>query len=73
MVKEGEFGNYLGQLMEELEGDSIRKFGKQVLIVMLSIKKKKRLALNVKGITQMHECCKRLNFKRKWRRRPCSP
>ncbi|TWW60970.1 hypothetical protein D4764_05G0010600 [Takifugu flavidus] len=67
LVKEGEkpleLGNYLGDLTDELDGDSIQEFaaaGPKSYAYQTRIKKK--VVMRVKGITQTRECCERVSF-----------
>ncbi|KAF7646307.1 hypothetical protein LDENG_00190100 [Lucifuga dentata] len=67
MVKEGEtpleLGNYLGDLTDELDGDTIQEFvvaGPKSYVYQT--RNRKRVVLCVKGITQTQECCERINF-----------
>ncbi|GAA6228947.1 uncharacterized protein LOC109143113 isoform X1 [Lates japonicus] len=67
VVKEGEtpleLGNYLGDLTDELGGDSIQEFvvagPKSYAYQTRNFKK---VVMRVKGITQTKECCERVNF-----------
>ncbi|KAL7377691.1 hypothetical protein ABVT39_003179 [Epinephelus coioides] len=67
VAKEGEkglkLGNYLGDLTDELGGDTIQEFaaaGPKSYAYLT--RKNKRAVLRVKGITQTHKCCEKINF-----------
>ncbi|XP_049416207.1 uncharacterized protein LOC125878833 [Epinephelus fuscoguttatus] len=67
VAKEGErglkLGNYLGDLTDELGGGTIQEFvavGPKSYAYLT--RKNKRAVLRVKGITQTHECCEKINF-----------
>ncbi|XP_051800711.1 uncharacterized protein LOC127532721 isoform X1 [Acanthochromis polyacanthus] len=67
VVKKGEtplvLGNYLGDLTDELEGDSIQEFvAAGPKSYAYQTKNKKKMVMRVKGITQTRECCERVNF-----------
>ena len=67
VVKEGEasleLGAYLGQLTDELGGDSIQEFASAgPKSYAYQTRKKKKTVLRAKGITQTQECCERVNF-----------
>jgi len=65
VVKKGEtpleMGNYLGDLTDELDGDSIQEF---VATGPKSYAYQTKVAMCVKGIPQTQECCELVNFDR---------
>ncbi|KAM4525040.1 uncharacterized protein PAE49_001105 [Odontesthes bonariensis] len=67
VVKEGEtplkLGNYLGDLTDELGGDTIQEFvAAGPKSYAYQTKKHKKVVMRVKGITQTHECSEKVNF-----------
>ncbi|KAG8009277.1 Ferric-chelate reductase 1 [Nibea albiflora] len=67
VVKEGDtplkLGNYLGDLTDELDGDTIQEFAAAgPKSYAYQTKQKKKVVLRVKGITQTKECCEQVNF-----------
>ena len=67
MVKKGEtplkLGNYLGDLTDELGGDTIQEFvAAGPKSYAYQTKKQKKILMRIKGITQMHECNEKVNF-----------
>lgn len=67
VVKNGEtpleLGNYLGDLTDELDGDTIQEFvATGPKSYAYQTKNKKKVAMRVKGITQTQECCELINF-----------
>ncbi|CAI5685429.1 unnamed protein product [Oreochromis niloticus] len=67
VVKEGEepleLGNYLGDLTDELDGDTIQEFvSAGPKSYAYRTRNKKKLVVKMKGITQTRECCERVNF-----------
>ena len=67
VVKEGEtpleLGAYLGQLTDELGGDSIQEFASAgPKSYAYQTRQEKKTVLRAKGITQTQECCDRINF-----------
>ena len=67
VVKDGEtpleLGNYLGDLTDELAGDTIQEFvtagPKSYAYQTRNLKK---VTVKIKGITQTRECCEQINF-----------
>ncbi|XP_034080793.1 uncharacterized protein LOC117551842 isoform X1 [Gymnodraco acuticeps] len=56
-------GVYLGDLTDELGGDTIKEFvSAGPKSYAYQTKNQKKVVMRVKGITQTHECCKRVNF-----------
>ncbi|TKS65331.1 hypothetical protein D9C73_028582 [Collichthys lucidus] len=67
VVKDGatplKLGNYLGDLTDELDGDSIQEFAAAgPKSYAYQTRQKKKVVLRVKGITQTTECCEQVNF-----------
>ncbi|CAI5679595.1 unnamed protein product [Oreochromis niloticus] len=67
VVKEGEepleLGNFLGDLTDELGGDTIQEFvSAGPKSYAYRTRNKKKLVVKMKGITQTRECCERVNF-----------
>ncbi|KAF7650192.1 hypothetical protein LDENG_00130140 [Lucifuga dentata] len=67
VVKEGEtpleLGNYLKDLTNELDGDTIQEFAPAgPKSYTYQTRNRKKVVLHVKGITQTQECCERINF-----------
>ncbi|KAI3374708.1 hypothetical protein L3Q82_021019 [Scortum barcoo] len=67
VVKEGdsplELGNYLGDLMDELGGDTIDEFAATgPKSYAYRTKNQKKTVLRVKGITRTNQCSERINF-----------
>ncbi|KAM9741015.1 uncharacterized protein ACNS7B_012259 isoform 1-T1 [Menidia menidia] len=67
VVKEGdaplELGNYLGDLTDELGGDTIKEFvAAGPKSYAYQTRDRKKVVMRVKGITQTHECSERVNF-----------
>ncbi|KAL3976503.1 olfactory receptor [Sarotherodon galilaeus] len=67
VVKEGEkplqLGNFLGDLTDELHGDTIQEFvSAGPKSYAYRTRNKKKLVVKMKGITQTRECCERVNF-----------
>nr|DAC81317.1 TPA_asm: PolB [Larimichthys croaker adintovirus] len=67
VVKEGgaplKLGNYLGDLTDELDGDTIQEFAAAgPKSYAYQTRQKKKVVLRVKGITQTRECCEQVNF-----------
>ena len=67
VVRDGEspleLGNYLGELTDELGGDTIQEFvaaGAKSYAYQTRIKKK--VIVKMKGRTQTRECCEQINF-----------
>lgn len=66
-VKEGEtalpLGKYLGDLTDELDGDTIQEFiSAGPKSYAYQTKQTKKVVMRVKGITQTHEACEAVNF-----------
>jgi len=56
-------GVYLGDLTDELGGDTIKEFvSAGPKSYAYQTKNQKKVVMRVKGITQTHECCERVNF-----------
>ena len=56
-------GNYLGDLTDELGGDTIQEFvAAGPKSHAYQTKKQKKVSMRVKGITQTHECSEKVNF-----------
>ncbi|XP_023194843.1 uncharacterized protein LOC111609654 isoform X1 [Xiphophorus maculatus] len=67
VVKDGEspleLGNYLGDLTDELGGDTIQEFvAAGPKSYAYQTKNQKKVVIRVKGITQTYECSERVNF-----------
>ncbi|CAG5896577.1 unnamed protein product [Menidia menidia] len=67
VVKEGdaplELGNYLGDLTDELAGDTIKEFvAAGPKSYAYQTRDRKKVVMRVKGITQTHESSQRVNF-----------
>ena len=67
VVKEGEtpleVGNYLGDLTDELDSDSIQEFvAAGPKSYAYQTRSKRKVVMRVKGITQTQECCELVNF-----------
>ncbi|XP_032426592.1 uncharacterized protein LOC116724909 [Xiphophorus hellerii] len=67
VVKDGEspleLGNYLGDLTDELGGDTIQEFvAAGPKSYAYQTKNQKNVVIRVKGITQTYECSERVNF-----------
>ena len=67
VVKKGEtplkLGNYLGDLTDELGGDTIQEFvAAGPKSYAYQTRNQKKVSMRVKGITQTHECCEKVNF-----------
>lgn len=67
VVKEGEepleLGNYLGDLTDELNGDTIQEFvSAGPKTYAYRTRNEKKLVVKMKGITQTRECSERVNF-----------
>ena len=66
-VKKGEtplkLGNYLGDLTDELGGDTIQEFvAAGPKSYAYQTRNRKKVSMLVKGITQTHECSEKVNF-----------
>jgi len=56
-------GNYLGDLTNELGGDTIQEFvAAGPNSYAYQTKNQKKVLMHVKGITQTHECSEKVNF-----------
>ena len=67
VVKPGEtpleLGNYLGDLTDELGGDTIQEFASTgPKSYAYQTRNRKKVVMRVKGITQTQECSERVNF-----------
>lgn len=66
VTKEGErrldLGNYMGDLTDELDGDSIKEFAAAGPKSYAYQTRNNKVVLRVKGITQTHDCCEQVNF-----------